>query len=113
MVLDRHGVERLPGAHCYGFLSGNDTWEAMHDEEPATFYLTDFLARHFDALVIRGLGLDRHPDLCRSISGTTDASCISHRPTTTTSVRERARPPIGSASRTRRSAPATASSFPR
>jgi Protein of unknown function (DUF1638) len=62
-VLDRHGVERLPGAHCYGFLSGNDTWEAMHDKEPATFYLTDFLARHFDALVIRGLGLDRHPDL--------------------------------------------------
>ena len=35
----------------------------MHDKEPATFYLTDFLARHFDALVIRGLGLDRHPDL--------------------------------------------------
>ena len=62
-MLDRHGVERLPGAHCYGFLSGNDTWEAMHDKEPATFYLTDFLARHFDALVIRGLGLDRHPDL--------------------------------------------------
>ena len=62
-VLDRHGVERLPGAHCYGFLSGNDRWEAMHDKEPATFYLTDFLARHFDALVIRGLGLDRHPDL--------------------------------------------------
>jgi hypothetical protein len=35
----------------------------MHDENPATFYLTDFLARHFDALVVRGLGLDRHPEL--------------------------------------------------
>jgi len=32
-------------------------------EEPATFFLTDFLARHFDRLVIRGLGLDRHPEL--------------------------------------------------
>jgi hypothetical protein len=62
-VLDRHGVERLPGAHCYGFLAGNDAWEELHDAEPATFYLTDFLARHFDALVIRGLGLDRHPEL--------------------------------------------------
>ena len=62
-VLDLHGVERLPGAHCYGFLTGNDAWEELHDAEPATFYLTDFLARHFDALVIRGLGLDRYPEL--------------------------------------------------
>ena len=62
-VLERHGVERLPGAHCYGFLTGNAEWEELHDAEPATFYLTDFLARHFDALVVRGLGLDRHPEL--------------------------------------------------
>lgn len=62
-VLERHHIERLPGAHCYGFLTGNATWEELHDAEPATFYLTDFLARHFDALVIRGLGLDRHPEL--------------------------------------------------
>jgi hypothetical protein len=62
-VLERHGVERLPGAHCYGFLTGNAEWDELHDAEPATFYLTDFLARHFDALVIRGLGLDRHPEL--------------------------------------------------
>jgi hypothetical protein len=62
-VLEKHGIERLPGAHCYGFLTGNDAWEELHDAEPATFYLTDFLARHFDALVIRGLGLDRHPEL--------------------------------------------------
>lgn len=62
-VLERHGVERLPGDHCYGFLTGNAEWEALHDAEPATFYLTDFLARHFDAIVVRGLGLDRHPEL--------------------------------------------------
>jgi hypothetical protein len=35
----------------------------MHEEEPATFYLTDFLARHFDALVVRALKLDSHPEL--------------------------------------------------
>jgi hypothetical protein len=62
-VLDRHGVERLPGDHCYGFLTGTAQWEALHDAEPATFYLTDFLARHFEAIVVRGLGLDRHPQL--------------------------------------------------
>ena len=62
-VLERHGVERLPGAHCYGFLAGNDVWDAIHEEDPATFYLTDFLARHFDALVVRALRLDTHPEL--------------------------------------------------
>ncbi|MFN8224100.1 MAG: DUF1638 domain-containing protein [Gaiellales bacterium] len=68
-VLAGHGVERLPGAHCYGFLAGNDAWEQLHDAEPGTFYLTDFLARHFDALVWRGLGLDRHPELLDSYFG--------------------------------------------
>lgn len=68
-VLDRHGVERLPGAHCYGFLAGNDDWAAMQELEPATFYLTDFLARHFDALVWRSLKLDRHPQLLEPLFG--------------------------------------------
>jgi hypothetical protein len=68
-VLNRHEVERLQGAHCYGFLAGNDAWEAMHEEEPATFYLTDFLARHFDALVVRALKLDVHPELLPLVFG--------------------------------------------
>ncbi len=68
-VLAAHGVERLPGAHCYGFLAGNDAWDAMQEEDPATFYLTDFLARHFDSLVWRGLGLDRHPQLLPDLFG--------------------------------------------
>ena len=63
VVLRKHGVERLPGAHCYGFLAGNDAWDAMQEDEPATFYLTDFLARHFESLVVRGLKLDVHPEL--------------------------------------------------
>jgi hypothetical protein len=29
----------------------------------SAFFLTDYLARHFDKLVWQGLGLDRHPDL--------------------------------------------------
>jgi Protein of unknown function (DUF1638) len=69
VVLERHGVERLPGAHCYGFLAGNNEWDKMQEDEPATFYLTDFLARHFDALVWRPLWLDRHPQLLQEIFG--------------------------------------------
>jgi hypothetical protein len=62
-VLIRHGVERLPGAHCYGFLAGNDAWDAMQEEELGTYYLTDFLARHFESLVVRPFKLDTHPEL--------------------------------------------------
>ena len=68
-VLQHHDVERLPGAHCYGFLAGNDAWDAMQEDEPATFYLTDFLARHFEALVVRGLKLDVHPELVPMMFG--------------------------------------------
>ncbi len=62
-VLDEEGVVRLEGAHCYAAYAGNQAFAAMADAEPGTFYLTDFLARQFDTLVIRGLGLDRHPEL--------------------------------------------------
>jgi hypothetical protein len=62
-VLEERGVSRLPGAHCYDFLAGEETYARLQDEEPGTFYLTDFLARHFERLVIGTLGLDRHPEL--------------------------------------------------
>lgn len=56
-------VQRLPGAHCYEFFAGTDEFLASHNAEPGTFYLTDFLAKHFDSLVWQGLGLDVHPEL--------------------------------------------------
>ena len=62
-VLEARGVSRLPGAHCYDFLAGEETYARLQDEEPGTFYLTDFLARHFERLVIGTLGLDKHPEL--------------------------------------------------
>ncbi|MBV1703760.1 MAG: DUF1638 domain-containing protein [Hyphomicrobiales bacterium] len=62
-VLAQEGVERIEGAHCYAFYAGVDAFEAMHEEEPGTFYLTDYLVRHFERLVVKGLGLDRHPEL--------------------------------------------------
>jgi len=62
-VLEEEGVERLPGAHCYESFAGRVDFARLADEEPATFWLTDFLARNFERLVIRGLGIDRHPEL--------------------------------------------------
>lgn len=62
-LLDEYAVERLPGAHCYEFLAGSEVFRALAEQEPGTFYLTDFLVRHFDRLVRRGLGLEAHPEL--------------------------------------------------
>lgn len=62
-VLKDRGVSRLPGAHCYDFLAGEETYAQLQDEEPGTFYLTDFLAQHFQRLVIGTLALDKHPEL--------------------------------------------------
>ena len=62
-LADRPNARRLPGAHCYELFAGSALFHALHDAEPGTFYLTDFLAKHFDALVWQGLGLDRHPEL--------------------------------------------------
>ncbi|MBF8290328.1 MAG: hypothetical protein HW391_1296 [Chloroflexi bacterium] len=62
-VLEEEGVARLEGAHCYEVYAGRAAFAALSEEEPGTFYLTDFLARNFERLVIRGLGLDRHPEL--------------------------------------------------
>lgn len=62
-MLEKEGIERIPGAHCYEFFSGKETFNHFHESELGTFYLTDFLVRHFDRLVIRGLGLDKKPEL--------------------------------------------------
>jgi hypothetical protein len=68
-VLREEGVERIPGAHCYEFFATSAVFERLQDAELGTFYLTDFLLRHFERLVIRGLGLDRHPELFQSYFG--------------------------------------------
>ena len=62
-VCAEEGVERIGGPHCYAFFAGQGAFEALQEADPATFYLTDFLARHFERLVWQGLGLDRHPQL--------------------------------------------------
>ncbi len=62
-VLDEEGVARIGGAHCYEFYAGSNVFEAMTEEELGSLYLTDYLVRFFDRLIIKGLGLDRFPHL--------------------------------------------------
>ncbi|MCB1312340.1 MAG: DUF1638 domain-containing protein [Sedimentitalea sp.] len=59
---DALGVEMVAGPHCYAFYEGNAAF-ARHQDEISAFYLTDFLARQFDAFIWEPLGLDRHPEL--------------------------------------------------
>jgi hypothetical protein len=68
-VLAEEGVARIAGPHCYAFLAGEAEFAALMAEEFGTFFLTDYLARHFDRLVWRGLGLDRHPALRDAMFG--------------------------------------------
>ncbi len=65
----RLGVEMIAGPHCYSFFEGNDAFAAHAEDEITTFYLTDFLARQFDAFVWTPLGLDRYPQLLETYFG--------------------------------------------
>lgn len=68
-MLAEEGVERIGGPHCYAFFTGNDAFAARADDDVSAFYLTDYLARHFDKLIWAGLGLDRHPELLPAYFG--------------------------------------------
>jgi len=62
-LLAEEGIERLEGPHCYAFFSGQETFASTAEEDVTAFFLTDYLARHFDKLIWEGLGMDRHPEL--------------------------------------------------
>lgn len=62
-MLQEEGVERIEGPHCYAFFSGKDMVAQHQDDDITSFFLTDYLARHFEKLVWEGLGMDRHPHL--------------------------------------------------
>ena len=61
-TLERLGIERIAGPHCYEFYGGSAFQESL-DEEPGTYFLTDFMVRTFNGLIMKSMGLDRHPDL--------------------------------------------------
>ena len=62
-MLEEEGVTRIPGAHCYEFYATSEKFHPMAEQELGTFYLTDYLARQFDVLIMDGMGLNKHPEL--------------------------------------------------
>jgi hypothetical protein len=72
-ILDEVGAARVKGPHCYEMLAGAELFERVSEESPGTFFLTDWLVRNFERAVVRGLGLDRHPDLIPMLFGNYDA----------------------------------------
>jgi hypothetical protein len=61
-VLSHTGIHRLEAENCYELIARDAVREAL-EEEPGTYFLTDFLARTFEHTVMKELGLDRHPEL--------------------------------------------------
>lgn len=55
-------IPRIEGPHCYE-MYGGQVFHDLMDEEPGTFFLTDFLLRGFEGLFIKEMGLDRYPEL--------------------------------------------------
>ena len=68
-VIEKHGVERMAGPHCFAFYQGMDAYAKIGDEDMMSFYMTDFLCRQFEAFFIKPLGLDRHPELIKDYFG--------------------------------------------
>ena len=63
LLEDYPKAERLPGAHCYAFYVGLSEFDDMMEEELGTFFLTDYLVRHFKTLIVKGFGMDRYPNM--------------------------------------------------
>lgn len=72
-VLEEFGAVRLRGPHCYEMYAGAERFAQIAEQRPATFFLTDWLVRNFDRAVVKGLGLDRHPDLKPMLFGNYEA----------------------------------------
>lgn len=62
-LLEREQIERLPGPHCYSFFAGENTFNDISNDEIGTFYLTDYLAANFNRLILKELGIEKHPEL--------------------------------------------------
>jgi hypothetical protein len=68
-ICEKHGVERMPGPHCFAFYQGMEAYRKLADDDMMSFYMTDFLCRQFDAFFMKPLGLDKHPELIQDYFG--------------------------------------------
>lgn len=58
MLLRYPDIQHIDGPDCYEMYSG-DLFEKLIDEEPGTYFLTDFMVRTFQVLILKSMGLDR------------------------------------------------------
>ena len=68
-ICEKFELERLSGAHCYEFFAGKSNFANLQENEMGSFYLTDFLVKHFERLVVKALWLDTHPELLNEYFG--------------------------------------------
>lgn len=68
-ICEKHGVERLAGPHCFALYQGLSAFDQLGDADMMSFYMTDFLCRHFEAFFIKPLMLDKHPELIKDFFG--------------------------------------------
>jgi hypothetical protein len=61
--LESESIPRIPGPHCYEMFLGKPDFDAEMEAELGTFFLTDYMVRHFERLVMKGMGLRQHPQL--------------------------------------------------
>lgn len=62
-VVEKYQAKRIGGAHCYEFFAGSEAFQKISEQELGTFYLTDYLVKNFQRIMIKGMGLDRFPEL--------------------------------------------------
>lgn len=68
-VCEKFGLKRLSGSHCYEFFAGRDNFADIQEDNIGSFYLTDFLVKHFERLVVKALWIDTHPELLNEFFG--------------------------------------------
>lgn len=68
-ICEAEGINRLPGPHCYAFYTGVDKFMATSENDITSFYLTDLIARQFEAFIIEPMKLDKHPELIAMMFG--------------------------------------------
>lgn len=68
-ICEEEGIARIAGPHCYAFYTGVEKFLAECGEEITAFYLTDLIARQFEAFIIEPMKFDQHPELIPMVFG--------------------------------------------
>ncbi len=68
-ICEEEDISRLPGPHCYAFYTGVEKFMSAGDDDITSFYLTDLIARQFEAFIIEPMKFDKHPELIPMMFG--------------------------------------------